>query len=81
MHGVTNDWIHSIFDMLFLFWLVVMCLLSSLYKINICVESLAYYVWEADDDKLGFLSVVVNSFDRLFLYKRPMSFPTTKQKW
>ena len=61
--------------MLFLFWLAVMCLLSCLDEIDVSVELLADDVWEADDDKPGFLSVVVNIFDRIFLYKRPISLP------
>ena len=52
-----------------------MCLLSSLDEIDVRVELLVDYVWEADDNKPGFLSVGVNSSDRLFLYKLPMSFP------
>ena len=65
----------AVFDVLFLFWLVVMYLLSSLDKINVCVELLADDVWESDDDKPIFLSVGVDIFDQLFFYKRPMSLP------
>ena len=50
--------------MLFLLWLVVMFLLSSLDEINICVGLLSDDVWEAEDDKTGFLSVGVDSFDQ-----------------
>ena len=52
-----------------------MCLSSSLYKIDVCVELLADAASEDDDDKPGFLSVGVDSFDRYFLYKQPMSLP------
>ena len=43
-------------------------------------------VWAAEDDKIAFLSVKVNSFNRLFLKKRPISLPmvqvsTIKQKY
>ena len=65
----------SVFDILFLFWLVVMCLLSILDEIDVRVELLVDDVWEADDDKPGFLSVGVDNFDWLFLYKRPISLP------
>ena len=65
----------SVCDMLFLFWLVVICLLSSLDEIDILVELLADDVWEADDGESGFLSVGVDIFDQLFLYKLPTSLP------
>ena len=48
-------------------------MLSSLDKIDVRVELLADYVWEADDDKPAFLSAGVDGFNRLFLCKRPMS--------
>ena len=57
----------SIFDILFLFWLVVMCLLSSLDEIGVRVELLAGDVWESEDDKTGFLIVGVYSFNQLCL--------------
>ena len=53
--------------MLLLFWLVVMCLISILDKINVRVELLEYDVWEAEDNKTGFFSAVVDNFDQLFL--------------
>ena len=49
--GVTQDWMSYVFDMLFLFWLIVLCLLSSLDKIDVRLELLADDVWEAEDDK------------------------------
>ena len=51
-----------------------MCLLSSQDEIDVLVELLEDDVWEADDDKPGFFSVGVDSFDRFFLHKRPISF-------
>ena len=60
----------SVFNMLFFFWLVVMCLLSCLDEIDVRVELLADDVWEARDDKLGFLSVGVDSFNQFFLYEQ-----------
>ena len=64
----------SVFDMLFLFWLLVMCLLSSLYKIDVRVKLLADDVWEADNDRPGFLSVGVDRSNQFFS-KQPMSLP------
>ena len=61
--------------MLFLFWLVVIYLSSSLYEIDVRVELLADDLWEANDDKPGFLIVGLDSFDQLFLHKLPMSLP------
>ena len=39
------------------------------------MELLVDDVWEADDDKTGFLRDGVNNFDWLFLYKHHMSLP------
>ena len=64
---VTYDWMSSAFEMLLLFWLVVICLLSSLYEIYFRVELLSDYLWEAEDDKTGFLIVGVDIFDWLCL--------------
>ena len=38
---VTHEWMSYVFEMLFLFWLVLMSLLSIIYKIDVCVELLA----------------------------------------
>ena len=57
----------SVFEVLFLFWFVVIYLVSSWDDINFRVKLLADDVWEAEDDKIGFLSVGVDSFDRIFL--------------
>ena len=65
--GVTNEGMSSIFEMLFLFWLAVMYLLSSWDEIDVRVKWLVDDVWESEDDKTCFLSVGVDSFDRLFL--------------
>ena len=53
--------------MLFLLWLVEMCLLSSLYQIDVRVELLADDVLESEGDKTGLLSVGVDSFNQLCL--------------
>ena len=52
-----------------------MSLLSSIDKMDVRVELLADYVWVDEYDKTGFLSVEVDSSDRLFLKKRPISLP------
>ena len=44
--------------MLFLFWFLVMSLLSSWDDMYVPVKLLAYNVWADEDDKTGFLSVV-----------------------
>ena len=44
-----------------------MFLLSSWDYMDVCVELLAYDVWEDEDDKTGLLSVVVDIFDWLYL--------------
>ena len=60
---------------MFLFWLVVISLLSSIDEIDVCVELLADGVWEAEEDKIGFFSVGMDFFDQLFLEKQPISLP------
>ena len=52
-----------------------MCLLSSLDEIDICVKVLTDDVWEDEDNKTGFLSVGVDTFNILFLQKWPMPLP------
>ena len=53
-------WCCSCFDFL------VMSLLSSWDEMDVCVELIADNLWAAEDDKTGFLSVGVDSFDWLF---------------
>ena len=57
----------SIFEMLFLISLVIMCLVSSLYEIDVRVGLLTDVILEADDYKTGFLIVIVNDFDQSFM--------------
>ena len=76
--GSTHECMSSVFNMLFLFWLVVMCLLSSLDKINVRAKLLADHVWEVEDGKTGFLSVGVGIFYWLFVKKRSMFCPWWK---
>ena len=42
---------------------------------DVLVELLADDVWSAEYDKTDFLSVVVDSFDRLYLKEQPICFP------
>ena len=84
--GVTHEWMSSVSEVLFLFWLAKMSSLSSWDEMDVRVQLLAYYVWAAGDDKTGFLSVEVDIFDRLYLKEQPTSFPmvqiiTIKQKY
>ena len=57
----------SVFEILFLFWFVVMSLLSRWDKMDVYVELLADDVWAAEDDITGSLSVGVDIFDGLYL--------------
>ena len=57
----------SIFETFFLFWLLVMSLLSSWDDMDVHVKLLADDVWAAEDDKTGFFSVEVDIFDQLYL--------------
>ena len=49
-----------------IFWFVVMSLLSSWDEIDFCAKFLVDGLWEAENDKPGFLSAVVDIFDQLF---------------
>ena len=55
-----------------------MYLLSSWDEIDVRVELHADDLWEAEDDKTGFLSVGVVSFDQLFLKNDQFSCPWCK---
>ena len=52
-----------------------MSLLSSWDYMDVRVELLSDDVWAAQYDKMGFLSVGVDIFDRLYLKKQPISLP------
>ena len=71
----TNEWMLYLFEVLLLFWFVVMSLLSSWDDMDVRVELLAEDVWAAEDDKTGFLSVGVDIFYRLYLKERSISLP------
>ena len=62
-----NEWMASVFEVLFLFWSVVMSLLSCWDDMDVAIGLLANDVWAAEDDKTGFLSVGVDIFDGLSL--------------
>ena len=63
----------SVFEVLFLFWLVITCLLSSLEDIDARVKLLADYVWEAEYDKTDFFSVGVDNSDQFSIRDLPRS--------
>ena len=64
--GVTQEWISYVFEMSDVFWIAVLSLCSSWYDIIVRFEVVVYYVWCAEDDNTGFLSIVVDIFDRLY---------------
>ena len=53
-----------VFEVLFLFWFVVMSLLSRLDDMDVGIKLLLDDVWAAENDKKGFLSVGVDIFDK-----------------
>ena len=63
---VTHECMSSVFEMLLLFWFVVMSLLSSWDDMDVPVELLADDSWAAEDDKTGLLNVGVDCFGRLY---------------
>ena len=65
--AVTNEWMSSVFEVLFLFWFLVMSLLSSWDEMDIPVELISDDAWAAEDDRTGFLNVGVDYFGRLYL--------------
>ena len=61
-----NEWMASVCKVLFLFWFVVMSLLSRWDYIDGGIGLLADGMWAAEDDKTGFLSVGVDIFDWIY---------------
>ena len=55
--------------MLFLFWFIVLSLLSSWDKMDVCVEFLADDVWVAEDNKTGLLTVGVGIFGSIIFVR------------
>ena len=73
--GVTHEWISSVFNISDVFWIVILSSFSSWDDINVCDELVVSYLWFAEDDNAGFLSVVVGIFDQLYLQELPIPFP------
>ena len=67
LRGVAREWMSSVFEVLFLFWFLVMSLLSSWNDMDVPVELLTGDAWAAEDDKAGFLNVGMDCFGRLHL--------------
>ena len=65
----------SVFEVLFLFWFLLISLLSSWDDTDVHVKLLAADVWEAEDDIIESLSVEVDIFDQLYLKELPISLP------
>ena len=57
------------------FLIAVLSPFSSWDDIIVRVKLLVYDVWFAEDDNTGFLSVVVDIFDRLYLKEWPIYLP------
>ena len=55
-----------------------MSLLSGIDEIYVCVESLADDIWEAEDDKTGFFSVGVDSFESVIFENEQFCSPWCK---
>ena len=55
-----------------------MSLFSSWDEMDVRVELIADDLWSAEDDKTGFLSFEVDSFDQLYWKERPISLPMVK---
>ena len=55
-----------------------MYLLSRWDDTDVRVELLANDVWEAEDAKIGFLSIGVDGYDQLYLKERIISLPMVK---
>ena len=58
--GVTHEWMSSVFEVLFLYWFVVIFLLSIWDEIDVPVELFSDDALAAEDDKTGFLNVGVD---------------------
>ena len=65
--GVTHEWISSVFEIYVVFWIAVLSLLSNWDDIIVRVKLVVYDVWSTKEDRIGFLSVGVDIFDRLYL--------------
>ena len=65
--GVTHEWISYVFEFFFLFWFVVIYLLSSWDEMDVPAKLIPDDTWAAEDDKTGFLNVGMYSFGILYL--------------
>ena len=66
LRGSTHEWISDVVEVLFLFLVVLIYLLSSWDEMGVPVELLADDAWAAEDDKTGFLNVGVDCFGQLY---------------
>ena len=71
-------WCYTGLDVIYIWGVVLFLIGSNVFTIKsrrdrCSRELIADDVWEAEDDKTCFLSVGVDSFDRLCLWKRPIS--------
>ena len=78
-HGVTYEWMSYVFEVLFLFWFVVIYLLSSWDEMDVGVKLLSNDAWASEDDETVFLSVGVDIFDRLYIKNN--QFPCPWCQW
>ena len=65
--GVSHECMSSVFEVLFLFWFVVISLLSSWDKMDVPLKLLADDAWTSEDDKTCLLNVGVDCFGQLYL--------------
>ena len=77
--GVAYEWISSVFELSVVFLIAVLSLLSSLDDMIVCVKLLVYDVWSSKEDRIGFLSIGVHIFDRLYL--KNYQFPCPWWQW
>ena len=61
-----HEWMSSVFEILFLFWFLLISLLSSWDDMDVPVELLSDDSWAAEYDKTGLLNVGVDCFGRLY---------------
>ena len=73
--GVTHELMSSVFEVLLLFWFLVMSVLSSWDEMDVLVELLPDDALAAEYDKTVFFSAEVDTFDWLYLKDRPISLP------
>ena len=65
--GVTHEWMPSVFEALLFFWYLVLSFLSSWDDMDVPSKLLTDNLWASEDDKIGFLSVDVDIFYKLYL--------------